>query len=87
ALATLEAVLSALSPRQVTLTVIASGDQVELYLPFGAPPLAVPGLTPFGLEVPAAACWRAAVSAADDGEGCLEVSWRRDDPGGGEGSA
>lgn len=80
-LATLDAVLGALSPRQVTLTVIASGDEVELYLPFGAPPAAAPDLARFGLEVPAAACWHAAVSAAEAGEGCLEVSWRKGDAG------
>ena len=58
--ATVDAVLSALPPHQVTLTVLAAGDDVELYLTFGAPLLAAPDLTRSGLDVPAAARWRAA---------------------------
>ena len=60
------------------LTVLAPGDDVELYLTFGAPLRAVPDLTRFGLDLPAAARWRAALSATETGEGCLEVSWRKD---------
>ena len=77
-LATVDAVLSALPPHQVMLTVVAAGDDVELYLTFSAPLRAVPDLTRFGLDVPAAARWHASVSATETGGGYLEVSWRKD---------
>jgi hypothetical protein len=77
-LATVDAVISALPPGQVMLTVLGSGGDVELYLTFGAPPGSVPDLTPFGLDVPAAALWHASVSATETGGGYLEVSWRKD---------
>jgi hypothetical protein len=77
-LATVDAVLSALPPHQVTLTVLASGGDVELYLTFSASPASVPDLTPFGLDVPMAALWHAVVSATETGGGYLEVSWRED---------
>jgi hypothetical protein len=77
-LATMDAVISALPPHQIMLTVLASGDDAELYLTFGAPLRAAPDLTRFGLNLPAAARWRAAVSATESGGGCLEVSWRKD---------
>ena len=55
-LATVDAVLSALPPHQVTLTVLAPGDDgeddrrrdVELYLTFDAPLRSIPDLTRFG---------------------------------------
>jgi hypothetical protein len=84
-LATVDAVLSALVPQQVTLTVLAPDDDgkdedVELYLTFDAPPRSIPDLTRFppGSDLPAAARWHAAVSAAEPGGGYLEVSWRQD---------
>jgi fructose-specific component phosphotransferase system IIB-like protein len=80
-LATVDAVLSALPPHHVTLTVIAHGDEVELYLTFGAALPAEPDLTGFWLDVPAAARWRARVTATESGGGCLEVSWRKDSAG------
>jgi|HubBroStandDraft_2_1064218.scaffolds.fasta_scaffold170754_2 hypothetical protein len=82
-LATVDAVLSALVPHQVTLTVLApddmEGEDVELYLTFDMPPQSIPDLTRFAQEndLPAAAHWRAALSAAEPG-GYLEVSWRKD---------
>jgi hypothetical protein len=79
--ATVDTVLSALPPHQVTLTALASGDDVELYLTFGAALLAAPDLTRSGLDVPAAARWRACVNATEAGGGCLEVSWRKDRSG------
>jgi hypothetical protein len=81
-LATVDAVLSALAPQHVTLTVLAAGEDVELYLTFGGALPVAPDLTRFGLDVPAAARWRACVSAAETGGGCLEVSWRKDAAGG-----
>jgi hypothetical protein len=78
ALATVDAVLRALPPDQVTLTVLASGDDVEIYLTFGAPLRATPDLTRFGLNLPTAVRWHAAVSVTATDAGYLEVSWRKD---------
>jgi hypothetical protein len=82
--ATLDAILGALPPHQVTLTIIADGDDrrgsdVELYLTFDVPPPSIPDLTRFAREndLPAAARWQAAVTADADG-GYLEISWRKD---------
>ena len=80
-LATVDAVLTALPPHQVTLTVLAAdaGDE-ELYLTFDAPPQSIPDLARFAQEnnLPPAARWRATVSAAEPGGGYLEVTWRKD---------
>ena len=71
--------LGALPPQQVTLTVLAVGDDVELYLTFDAPLRSIPDLTRFGADdLPAAARWHATVNAAETGGGYLEVSWRKD---------
>jgi len=75
-LTTVDAVLGALAPDQVMLTVLASGDDVELYLTFGTSLRAAPDLTRCGLDVPPAARWRAHLDATETG-GCLEVSWRK----------
>jgi hypothetical protein len=75
-LAAVEAVLSALAPHQVMLTVLASGGDVELYLTFGEPLQVSPDVARFGRDVSAAACWRATVTAEETGTGCLEISWR-----------
>lgn len=77
-LAAVGAVLSALPPDQAVLTVLAAEDDVELYLTFDAPLRAVPDLTRFGREVPAAAHWRAALSTTEADGGFLEVRWRKD---------
>jgi hypothetical protein len=77
-LAAVDAVLGALPPHQVTLTVLASGDDVEMYLTFGEPLRATPDVARFGRDVPAAARWHAAVTAEQAGTGCLEISWRKD---------
>ena len=77
-LATVDAVLSALPPHQVVLTVVAAGDDAELYLTFGMPLRAVPDLARFGHDVPAAARWHASVSATETTGGYLEVGWRKD---------
>ena len=82
-LAAVDGVLGVLAPGQVMLTVIAPGEEVELYLTFGGPLPA--GLDPadidmasFGRDLPAAAGWHAAVTAQEDGPGCVEISWRGD---------
>jgi hypothetical protein len=77
-LATVDGVLGALPPGPAVLTVLAAGDDVELYLTFSAPLRPAPDVTRFGADVPAAARWRAALSAAEAGDGFLEVSWRKD---------
>lgn len=78
ALTAVDAALRALPPHQVILTVLASGDDVELYLTFGVPLKDVPDLTRFGLDLPATARWRAVVVTTETGGGSLEVSWRKD---------
>ena len=77
-LATVDAVLGALPPHQAALTVLAAGDDIELYLTFDAPPRSAPDLTRFGRDLPAAARWDAALSVTETGGGFLEVSWRKD---------
>jgi hypothetical protein len=80
-LAAVQAVLRALPPQPVILTVLSAGDEVELYLTFR---LAQPDLGPvraglagLGHPVPAAAAWRAILDAEPAGSGCLEVCWRK----------
>jgi hypothetical protein len=75
-LAAVDAVIGALPPQQVVLTVLASGDGVELYMTFGDPPRVIPDVARFGREVPAAARWHASVTAEPTGvAGCLEIGW------------
>jgi hypothetical protein len=78
--ATVDAVLSALPPHPVTLTVLADGEDVELYLAFDAPLRSSPDLTLLARQsdLPAAARWRATVNATETGGGYLEVGWRKD---------
>jgi hypothetical protein len=77
-LATVDAVLGALPPQQAVLTVLAAGDDIELYLNFGVPLRATPDLTRIGNDVPAAARWQAALNVTETGAGFLEISWRKD---------
>ncbi len=74
--AAVEGVLGALPPQPVTLTLLATGDDVELYVIFSTPPQAALGVPPAGRAVPA--CWRAAVTVDATGTGCLEVCWRKE---------
>jgi hypothetical protein len=78
-LAVVGAVLGALAPHAVVLTVLAASEDIELYLAFDTPLRAAPDLTRFGLEVPAAAHWRASLDATETGGGFLAVSWRKDE--------
>jgi hypothetical protein len=77
-LATVDGVLGALPPHQAALTVLADGDDIELYLIFSAPLRATPDLTRVGNDVPAAARWQAALNVTETGAGFLEISWRKD---------
>ena len=79
-LAAVDAVISALPSHQVMLTVLASGGDVELYLTFSEPLRVSPDVARFGRDVPAEACWHAAVTAEETGTGCLEISWRKAAP-------
>ena len=80
-LAAAGAVLGALPPQQVTLTVLTGDDDVELYLTFAEPPRAASGVARAveraGSGVPAEAGWRAALSIDESGPGCLEVCWHK----------
>jgi hypothetical protein len=75
--ATVAAVLSALPPHQVTLTVIAPGDDVELYVTFSEPLRVIPDLARPGRDLPAEAGWHACLATEDVGTGYLEVGWRK----------
>ncbi len=75
-LAAVDAVLRALPPQPVVLTVLAAEEEVELYLTFTRPPAGgadVAGLT----ATPVSAAWRAAMETEDTGHGCLTVRWRK----------
>jgi hypothetical protein len=71
-------VLQALPPHLVTLSVLTSGDEVELYLAFDRPPPGPDGAAALSApgSGPAAARWRAQVDVEATGSGCLEVRWR-----------
>lgn len=75
--ATVDAVVRALPPNPVTLTIVGSGDSVELYLTFSEPPRFALDVARFGRELPVAACWHAAVTTEEAGSGCLEITWRK----------
>jgi len=77
ALAAIDSVLAALPPQPVTLTVLASADDVVLYLTFLQPPRRAPDAALAGRRVPPSAQWHAGIDLDDSGAGCLEVSWRK----------
>jgi hypothetical protein len=74
-LAAVDGVMSALPPHPVMLTVLASGDDVELYVTFDRPPSATLDVAELRKKVPATAHRHAAVDVDDTGSGCLEVRW------------
>ncbi|HEY6279364.1 MAG TPA: ATP-binding protein [Streptosporangiaceae bacterium] len=76
-LAAVDGVMSSIPPQPVTLTVLAGGDDVELFLTFDHPPQAAPDMTGLRRAVPATADWQAAVDVDDTGAGFLEVRWRK----------
>ncbi|MGH3189253.1 MAG: hypothetical protein ACRDPY_19085 [Streptosporangiaceae bacterium] len=77
AAAAVDSVLGGLPPHQVMLSVLACGDDSELYLTFSEPLRVAPDVAGFGRDVPAAARWHAALTVEEDGAGCLEISWRK----------
>ena len=76
-LTAVDRVLTALPPHPVTLTVLASGPDVELYVTFDQPLKARVDLAGLAGQVPASAGWRATVDAGGTGPGCLEVHWHK----------
>jgi hypothetical protein len=92
-LAAVGRVLRALPPHPVTLTVLTSGGEVELYLAFDRTPPGPDGAAalnvlnvlsalnaPGGGSGLTAAGWRARVDVEDCGSGYLEVRWRTAGP-------
>ena len=70
-------VVGALPPHPVLLTVLASEDEVELYLTFEQPPPGPVDVTGLRHQVPATAGWQAMVDIGDAGTGFLAVRWRK----------
>jgi hypothetical protein len=77
ALAAVDGVMSALPPHPVTLTVLESGEEVELYVIFDGPLRAIPDVAGLRRNVPATERWRAEVDVDDAGAGYLQVRWRK----------
>jgi hypothetical protein len=75
-LAAVSGVLGMLSPQPVILTVLASGNEVELYLAFELAPAGIRDAAGLGKTFPPAAAWQATVEVGGTGGGCLEVRWR-----------
>jgi hypothetical protein len=78
--AAVDGVLSALPPHPITLTVLDSGEEVELYVTFDGPLRAIPDVAGLGRTVPVAERWQAAVDIDGAGAGQLEVRWRKTAP-------
>ena len=73
--AALEQTLQMLPPQPVLLTVLATVDEVELYLVFrGASRSLADAVDLRSAAVPASR-WHAAVEIDEAGAGCLEVRW------------
>ena len=73
-LGAVDTVLRALPPQAVTLTLLADGRDVELYLTFaGLPPAGRAAVFP---PVTGISRWRARLDVDAGGSGCLEVTWR-----------
>ncbi len=68
--------VGALPPQPVTLTVLASGHEVELFVTFDQPPLVAPDLSGLARGMPVTAGWQAAIDVDETGSGCLELRWR-----------
>ena len=76
ALAAIDCVLGTLPPQPVTLTVLASAEDIALYLTFSEPPRRALDVALAGQSVPPSARWQAGIDVDESGAGCLEVSWR-----------
>lgn len=76
-IATVGSLLSRLPPQPVTITIVASAEDIELYVTFSEPPGSVPDLERAGRNVPTRERWRATLDIDGSGAGCLEVGWRK----------
>jgi hypothetical protein len=75
-LAAVDRVLCTLAPQPVTLTIVGSGGEGELYLTFERAGPGVADLASVGGAGTAPAAWHVAVEAEPGGPGCLEIRWR-----------
>jgi hypothetical protein len=75
--ATVRSVFDALPPSQVLLTIVTSGEDVELYVTFDEPLREPPDVALFGHEVPGEARWHATFAGEETGAGYLRISWRK----------
>ena len=75
-LGALHEVLRSLPGQPVTLTILAVGGNVELYLTFDQAPVPRWDLAALPQDLPPEAGWAATADAGDSGPGCLEVRWR-----------
>ena len=71
-----DGVLRALPPQPVMLTILAAGEEAELYLTFEQAPIVGCDVAGLGDAVRAGVAWRASLEVEDTGQGCLEVRWR-----------
>jgi hypothetical protein len=69
--------VGALPPHPVVLTVLASDEEVELYLTFERPPASPVDVAGLRRLVPATADWQATMDIGDAGAGFLAVRWRK----------
>ena len=69
--------VGALPPHPVVLTVLASDEEVELYLTFERPPPGPVDVAALRRLVPATADWQATMDIGDAGAGFLAVRWRK----------
>ncbi len=75
-LGALHEVLRSLPRQPLTLTILAVGGNVELYLTFDHAPVRRWDLAALQQDAPPGGGWAATADAGDSGPGCLEVRWR-----------
>ena len=75
--AAVSGVVGALPPHPVLLTVLATGDEVELYLTFERPPAGPVDVAGLRRLVTATAGWQASIDIGEAGAGFLAVRWRK----------
>jgi hypothetical protein len=78
AVGAVDRLLRALEPQQVVLTMLAAGDEVELYLVFRGPLAGSASAGSVLAQTPQAHGGRAALDVDDSGTGCLEVRWPKE---------
>jgi len=74
--AAIDGVVSVLPPHPVMLTVLATRQDVELYLTFERRPLGRLDVASLRRPLPESVGWRAVVDVDETGAGCLEIRWR-----------